>query len=238
MFKTTCNFCGCFNWMLRGWTDRWNLYWLVCWNLWSISKLTFVVHAPGIDIPSHWDCNSKLFSHFDLSDLWKSSRIILLHSYRLFTRRNSPCVDIRGRLNTISKNNFSWILTDRFFFYLVVFRNVLVVTTCAPLVYWSIVKNTSRMNETTSNCLDSHSLKHLYIVKDSIEELNLFEVLLCLPRSVSKSEGRTITAWKKSVHASSHNSVDWTTLNLLDSLFTIKKIETLVLCKEFISHLI
>jgi hypothetical protein len=55
---------------------------------------------------------------------------------RRLSRRDSSRV--YGCLNTISKDNFRWVLANRFLLNLVILRNVLVISTCAPLVYRSI----------------------------------------------------------------------------------------------------
>ena len=111
-------------------------------------------------------------------------------------------------LGAISKVNFGWILAYSFFSYLCVLGNVLVVTACTPLVDRSIVKNTSGVDETTSNGLDAYSLEHLRLVLVPVKELDELEALLCLPVSMSKCKCRAISTRKESVHASSNEGVD------------------------------
>ena len=160
MLKTTGNFSRSFDRMLWGWTNWWDLEWLVRWNFCSISKLALVIHAPGIDIPFRRDSQCELFSHLDVCDSYLT--VVLLN--RWLSSRDSSLVDVRWRLNTVSEDNLCWVLANRFLLDLVILRNVLIISTCAPLVNWSIIEDTSWMNKPTCNCLDSHPCEHLLFI--------------------------------------------------------------------------
>jgi hypothetical protein len=220
MLKTTCYLSCSFDRVLRSWTNWWNLNWLVRGNLRPISKLTLVIHAPSIDIASHWDCNCELLTHLNICNAWYSVRIILLD--RLLARRDSSWVNIWGRLITISENYLTWVLANRLFFDFIILWDVLVISTCAPLINRPINKDTSWVNESTCNCLNSYSWDHLHFVLISIEKLDLLEGFLCLPRSMPKSKCWSISTREKSVHASSDNCMNWSTLDLLYFLFVVK----------------
>jgi hypothetical protein len=57
-----------FNRVLSGWSNRRDLVGLIGWYLISVSKLSLIVHAPGIDVSSLRQRDGKLFSHLDIEN--------------------------------------------------------------------------------------------------------------------------------------------------------------------------
>ena len=70
MLEPTINFRDWLNWVLLRWTDLRNLNGIIGRNLITNTKLTLVVHTPGIYITSFRKCDRKLLTHSKISDHW------------------------------------------------------------------------------------------------------------------------------------------------------------------------
>ena len=101
----------------------------------------------------------------------------------------------------------------------------LIVSTCAPLVDRAIGYNTTRVNHAARDCFDDNSCELIRLVDfSSVEELNLLERSAGFFGSVSECIGRPITARKQSVEISPEQSVDCSTLDLLNFFLLLKHV--------------
>lgn len=132
MLEAAGNFGSGFDWVFGGLADAWDLVGLERRDFVAVSKLTFVVQSPGVDIASHGESDSELLAHLEVHDCGKTSEFFFLR--RCFASTDTPRIRC-DLLYTIAENNLCWKLANCLLFNLRILRNVLIVSTCTPLVH-------------------------------------------------------------------------------------------------------
>ena len=144
MLKPTWNFSCWLNQMLRSWSELWNLSWFISWIVITHTKLTLIIHAPSVDVASHWKSYSELLAHFQVTNHRRDSFSFPKVLGGLSSSREACSLTWRNILfDTIAERNLCRELTycfhEEIFRIFLISVDCLVVSTSAPLVDWPVV---------------------------------------------------------------------------------------------------